>query len=80
MITDYSSVFFDFACTRRKIVLFPYDKEEYLETRGMYFDMDELPFPQVFDVPELVEELRSEKNYDDSEFIRKFNAYDCPNA
>lgn len=80
LITDYSSVFFDFACTRRKIVLFPYDKEEYLETRGMYFDMDELPFPQVFDVPELIEELRSEKNYDDSEFVRKYNAYDCSDA
>lgn len=80
LITDYSSVFFDFACTRRKIVLFPYDKEEYLETRGMYFDMNELPFPQVFDVPALVEELRSEKNYDDSEFVKKFNAHDCPDA
>ena len=62
LVTDYSSVFFDFACTRKKIVLFPYDKEEYLQDRGMYFSMDELPFPQVVDIVSLLEELRSEKN------------------
>ena len=39
LITDYSSVFFDFACTRKKIVLFTYDQEEYLRDRGMYFSM-----------------------------------------
>lgn len=76
LITDYSSVFFDFACTRKKIVLFPYDKEEYLADRGMYFSMDEFPFPQVFDIPTLVEELRSEKRYEDEEFLRRFTPYD----
>ena len=27
----------------------------------MYMDMDDLPFPQVFDLDALVDELRSEK-------------------
>jgi CDP-glycerol glycerophosphotransferase len=76
LITDYSSVFFDFACTHRKIVLFPYDKDEYLQDRGMYFSMDELPFPQVFDVPSLLRELRSGKSYDDTQFVEEFNPYD----
>lgn len=80
LITDYSSVFFDFVCTRKKIVLFPYDQKEYLEDRGMYLSLDELPFPKVYDVPSLVKELRSEKNYDDTEFIEKFNTYDNINA
>lgn len=31
LITDYSSVFYDFAVTGRKIVLFTYDEEEYLK-------------------------------------------------
>ena len=30
LITDYSSVFFDYAVSRRKIILFTYDKEEYI--------------------------------------------------
>lgn len=80
LLTDYSSVFFDFVLTGRKIVLFPYDKEEYLRSRGMYFSMDELPFPQKFDVNSVISELRSEKNYDDSVFMSKFNKYDCADA
>ncbi len=80
LVTDYSSVFFDFACTRRKIVLFPYDKEEYLEKRGMYLDMDELPFPQVFNIPDLLSELRSEEAYDYSKFVDEFCPFDNINA
>ncbi len=76
LVTDYSSVFFDFAGTGRKIILFPYDKEEYLADRGMYFSMDELPFPQVRSERELLQELRSEKIYDDREFIQKFAPYE----
>lgn len=76
LVTDYSSVFFDYACTRKKVVLFPYDKDEYLCDRGMYMDMDDLPFPQVFDLDALVDELRSEKNYDDTEFVKTFCTWD----
>ena len=76
LVTDYSSVFFDYACTRKKVVLFPYDKDEYLCDRGMYMDMDDLPFPQVFDLDALVNELRSEKNYDDAEFVKTFCTWD----
>lgn len=76
LVTDYSSVFFDYACTRKKVVLFPYDKDEYLCDRGMYMDMDDLPFTQVFDLDALVNELRSEKNYDDAEFVKTFCTWD----
>lgn len=80
LITDYSSVFFDFACSGKKIVLFPYDKEEYLRDRGMYFDMDELPFPQVETVQELLLELREPKRYSDKEFVRRFCPWDGPDT
>ncbi len=80
LVTDYSSVFFDYACTRKKVVLFPYDKDEYLCDRGMYMDMDDLPFPQVFDLDTLVDELRSEKNYDDTEFVKTFCTWDNVDA
>ena len=80
LVSDYSSVFFDYACSRRKIVLFTYDKEEYLSDRGMYLSMDELPFPQVDNVEDLLAELRSEKNYDDTAFLERFAKYEGPNA
>ena len=54
LITDYSSVFFDFSNTGKKIVLFVYDKEQYLDDRGIYVQLDSFPFPQVQNVSELV--------------------------
>ena len=80
LVTDYSSVFFDFAITGRKIVLFTYDEEEYLATRGMYMNINELPFPRVSDVPGLMDELRTSKSYDDTAFLEKFCPYERPDA
>lgn len=76
LVTDYSSVFFDFACTRRKIVLFVYDHLRYLRDRGMYLSLDSLPFPQVLTVEALLTELRTPKGYDDSAFLEQFCPYE----
>ncbi|PTJ55615.1 spore coat protein CotS, partial [Mammaliicoccus sciuri] len=42
LITDYSSVFFDFYVKNKPIILYTYDKAEYLSDRGTYLDFDEL--------------------------------------
>ena len=76
LITDYSSIFFDYAVSRRKIILFAYDKEEYIADRGFYFSMDELPFPQVSTVEELLACMNTPKSYDDTAFVQKFCAYE----
>ena len=80
LITDYSSVFFDFANTGRKIILFNYDEKEYESYRGFYFPLYDLPFPKVQTIDELVKELNSPKNYDDSEFMTEFCTYERPDA
>ena len=80
LITDYSSVFFDFANTRKKIILFAYDEKEYFEDRGTYFPLSELPFPCVRDVQSLIKEMNIPKNYDDQAFLEKFCTYDSPDA
>ncbi|MCQ2964230.1 MAG: CDP-glycerol glycerophosphotransferase family protein [archaeon] len=80
LITDYSSVMFDYANTKRKIVLFNYDEEEYIKDRGFYFSLDDLPFPKVQTIKELINEINTPKNYNDSEFLEKFCIYDRPNA
>ncbi len=80
LITDYSSVFFDFACTGRKIVLFTYDLEEYIRDRGMYLDIQELPFPKVRDHIQLLQELRSPKNYEDADFRATYCPWDGPDV
>ncbi len=76
LITDYSSVFYDFGNTKRKIISFNYDEEEYLADRGFYFPLSDLPFPKVQTVDDLIREMNTPKNYDDTEFIEKFCQYD----
>ncbi len=78
LVTDYSSVFFDYAITRKKVILFTYDLEEYIKERGFYFPLSELPFPQVCTTEELVEELKRPKEYDDSGLLARFCSYDKP--
>ncbi len=80
LITDYSSVFYDFAVSRKKIVLFTYDEEEYFADRGLYRPLSSLPFPNVKTADALFEKLRSPKNYDDTEFIKEYCAYDRADA
>jgi CDP-glycerol glycerophosphotransferase len=43
LITDYSSVFFDFIVTERPIIHYLYDVEEYTRNRGLNLTEDELP-------------------------------------
>lgn len=75
LVTDYSSIMFDFGVTRRKIILFVYDREEYLTDRGIYVDLDEIDLPKVETPMELVAELaREEKPYPD--FYGRFCSYD----
>ncbi len=75
LITDYSSVFFDFAITGKKVILFAYDKEKYLSTRGTYMPFEDLPFAIVEKVEDVVSEMQ--KPYEASqEFLTEY----CPNG
>lgn len=80
LITDYSSVFFDFANTGKKVVLFTHDRDEYLRDRGLYMDLDDLPFPKAQNYEEMAAQLNIVKDYDDSEFIRTYCGYDCADS
>lgn len=76
LVTDYSSVFFDFAVTGKQIINFIYDEEDYLEDRGLYFGLNELPFDKAKSVNQLFEFINNGKKYDDKKFINKFCPYD----
>ena len=76
LISDYSSVFFDFAVTGRKIVLYCPDRASYDMERGLYFQLSELPFPITETTEELLEAVNSPKEYNDQAFLAKFAPYD----
>lgn len=43
LVSDYSSIFFDFLPLHRPIILNVHDLEEYTAERGLYFDIDDMP-------------------------------------
>ena len=58
LITDYSSLMFDFALTQRPCFLFTPDLEEYIKNeRNLYFDIQNLPFPMAVNEDELIQVL-----------------------
>jgi len=47
LITDYSSSMFDYALTQRPCYLYIPDIAAYVQNRGLYMDLDTLPFPSA---------------------------------
>ena len=80
LVTDYSSVFYDYANTGKKIILFTFDQEDYFADRGVYKPLSELPFPNVKTLEDLLKEMRTPKEYDDSAFLEEYCTFDCPQA
>lgn len=80
LITDYSSVFFDFSITRKPIILFMYDYDQYMADRGVYFDIKELPFLKLYTLEDLSKCLSTEKvlehSYDNDAYCDKYLKYD----
>lgn len=64
LITDYSSVFFDYANLKRPMLFYTYDLEKYRDVlRGFYIDIEEeLPGPLLFTTEEIINAI---KNIDD---------------
>jgi len=56
LVTDYSSVMFDYACTGRPMLFFTYDLSEYRDNlRGFYFDLQaEAPGPLLANSDDLI--------------------------
>lgn len=60
VISDYSSLIFDFAFTKRPCFLYVPDLDEYTKNdRGFYFNISELPFPIAKTNEELIELINS---------------------
>lgn len=86
MITDYSSVMFDFSILKRPMFFFAYDLKEYKdELRGFYFDyFSEIPGPISQTTDELISRILNYKEDEWKEkyeaFSDKFNTFDQGNA
>lgn len=57
LVTDYSSVLFDFTLTDRPIILFQPDQAEYFAQRGVYFDIRSFSPGPIATTPDELAEL-----------------------
>lgn len=54
LITDYSSLMFDYGYLNKPLFLYASDVADYLNDRGFYFDYYKLPFPVATNIEELI--------------------------
>jgi CDP-glycerol glycerophosphotransferase len=57
LVTDYSSICFDFMPTGKPVIYYAYDYDEYRQDRGMYLDIHTLPGVVVQDCLQLCEAI-----------------------
>ncbi|MDT2811559.1 CDP-glycerol glycerophosphotransferase family protein [Vagococcus lutrae] len=63
LITDYSSIFFDFLVTDKPIFFYVWDDDMYVNERGRYFSLTELPGPTSATIVELSEQIKCVESY-----------------
>lgn len=88
LITDYSSVFFDYANLKRPVLYYTYDLDKYRDVlRGFYLDMEkDLPGPLLLTNDEVVDAIKNidkiKEQYKDryEEFYNRFCCVDDGHA
>ncbi len=79
VITDYSSIYFDYLVAQKPVLFYIPDFEEYKKSRGLYFSVDELPGPYAKTLDELsdfinnIDKVKEEYN----EILDKTRAWAC---
>ncbi|WP_062108600.1 CDP-glycerol glycerophosphotransferase family protein [Bacillus niameyensis] len=86
LITDYSSIFFDFLVTNKPILFYTWDLDVYNEQRGQYLPNSELPGPLLFNVNELanaierINEVQATYKEKYESMQKRFTAHDDGNV
>ncbi len=70
LITDYSSIMWDFSLMRRPVFLYHNDIEEY--DRGFYCDPDEWPYPKAKTSDEMVSKIN---NFDEEQYVKDLGSF-----
>ena len=76
LITDYSSVFFDYANLKRPMLFYMYDLDEYKNNlRDFYISLTELPGPIIDNEKDLINKIKNIDKYYDKEYRGKYKAF-----
>lgn len=79
LITDYSSVFFDYAILNRPMMFFTYDIDSYRDVvRGFYFDFEQkAPGPLLYNTDEVINAIQNIESQDYSVVRKEFREKFC---
>ena len=72
VITDYSSLMWDFSLQRRPVFLYQNDEKDYENDRGFYSSVSEWPYPKAHTQEELIDII---VNFNKNEYVEKLNAF-----
>lgn len=77
LITDYSSIYYDYILLNRNILLFPFDKQNYMNNSDcLAFDYDEFtPGCQIYTIRELLSAIASNEEFKVKDRNRIINAF-----
>lgn len=74
LVTDYSSIFFDFLVTKKPIIFYIPDYEFYQQNRGLYLDLNSLPGPSIYDVRDLINTINNNNDLNKN-YSNQYNSY-----
>ncbi|MBQ3281890.1 MAG: CDP-glycerol glycerophosphotransferase family protein [Eubacterium sp.] len=77
LITDYSSVFFDYLILKKQVILYVEDIEEYMKYQGLNLDLRDLPLDIAYTADDVSGFLRKGRQHEDSEMISDLYRYDA---
>ena len=72
LMSDYSSCAFDAAMRRIPCFIYASDYDDYKKYRGVYYELEELPFPYAKNNDELEQNV---KNFDLEDYLKKWDAF-----
>lgn len=72
VITDYSSLMWDFSLQRRPVFLYQSDEDAYTNERGFYVPVSEWPYPKAHSQEELMEQILC---FDEGRYITELDAF-----
>ncbi|MBQ8261041.1 MAG: CDP-glycerol glycerophosphotransferase family protein [Lachnospiraceae bacterium] len=79
LISDYSSIYFDFLVTGKPIVYYVPDEKEYEGYRGLYFNTEKLPGAVCRNARQVAEAINQEKEYENiyGDVHKRFTKWAC---
>ena len=77
LVSDYSSVVYDYLFYNKEVYLYAPDYEEYKKDRGFYVDYKNMPFPISYSIEELEKQI---KNKEFKKYEKKIEDYITSNS